>query len=143
MFEMNGWEINFLLDNWYNDYPFSIQFSLVYAKTKITHSSLKEVWNEGQINLHLTRGAGIAMRKEKSDIIFILNFLHFNDQADSSCGTHMGVIQLSLHIFFYVFLRVPINLSRSVWAHKIPLKNKLFLWMALQNKILTKDNLGK
>jgi zinc-binding in reverse transcriptase len=58
------------------------------------------------------------------------------------CGTHLGFTQLSLYIIFYV-LGVSINLSRSVWALKIPLKNKLFLWMVLHNKILIKDNLGK
>jgi zinc-binding in reverse transcriptase len=38
---------------------------------------------------------------------------------------------------------VTINLSKLVWALKIPMKNKLFLWMTLHNKILTKDNLDK
>jgi zinc-binding in reverse transcriptase len=58
------------------------------------------------------------------------------------CGTHLSVIQLSLYIIFYI-LGVPINLFRSVWALKISLKNKLFFWMVLHNKILTKDNLSK
>jgi hypothetical protein len=48
----------------------------------MAQSSLKEVWNEGHINLRLTRGASIVMRKEKSVIIFILHYLHFTDHAD-------------------------------------------------------------
>jgi zinc-binding in reverse transcriptase len=34
-------------------------------------------------------------------------------------------------------------LPKSVWVLKIPIKNKLFLWMTLHNQILTKDNLRK
>jgi zinc-binding in reverse transcriptase len=44
---------------------------------------------------------------------------------------------------FLCFGGIKTNLSTSVWALKIPLKNKLFLWMVLHNKILTKDNLIK
>jgi zinc-binding in reverse transcriptase len=44
---------------------------------------------------------------------------------------------------FLCFGGIKTNLSTSVWALKIPLKYKLFLWMTLHNKIFTKDNLIK
>jgi hypothetical protein len=62
----NGQSIIFLLDNWYNDYPLSIQFLLVYAKAKSVRPSLSEVWNDGQFKLNLSHGVSIAMRHEKS-----------------------------------------------------------------------------
>jgi zinc-binding in reverse transcriptase len=44
---------------------------------------------------------------------------------------------------FLCFGGVITHLPKSVWALKIPLKHKLFIWIALHNKILTKNNLHK
>jgi hypothetical protein len=36
----NGHSINFWMDNWNNDYPLSLKFPLVFAKTKSSSLSL-------------------------------------------------------------------------------------------------------
>jgi hypothetical protein len=56
-------------------------FSLVYAKVKLIHSSLSKVWNGGQIKLNLTMRASIAMQ-ENSQILLILRNLHFTQSED-------------------------------------------------------------
>jgi hypothetical protein len=50
----SGDTINFWHDIWYNNYPLSMHFPLVYAKTKYANITLAEVWNSGNIKLHLT-----------------------------------------------------------------------------------------
>jgi zinc-binding in reverse transcriptase len=40
---------------------------------------------------------------------------------------------------FLNFCGIKILMVGSVWKLKIPLKIKLFIWLALQGKILTKD----
>jgi zinc-binding in reverse transcriptase len=57
-------------------------------------------------------------------------------------GSLLIVIQLSLCIIF-MFWGITIPLPQSVWTLRIPLKHKLFFWMALHNEILTRDNLPK
>jgi hypothetical protein len=101
----NGHSINFWLDNWYNDYPLSIQFPLVYAKTKTVISSLRETWNEGHIKLNLTHGASIAMHQEKSIIMSIFNSLQFTDVPDSALWLWepTGCYTIKSLYNFYVF----------------------------------------
>jgi hypothetical protein len=70
------------MDNWYNNFSLSLHFPLVYAKTKSYVVSLCEVWNEGIIKLNLTRGASVAMRREKSQLISILHTLSFSHERD-------------------------------------------------------------
>jgi hypothetical protein len=65
----------FLLDTWFNDYRLSLQYLLVYDKTKIATSTIRDVWNNSNIKLNLTRGAGIVMRQENIHIITLLNSL--------------------------------------------------------------------
>jgi zinc-binding in reverse transcriptase len=141
----NGHSINFWLDNWYNDYLLSIQFPLVYAKTKSVRPSLSEVWNGGQIKLNLSRGVSIAMRHEKSQLLSILQNLRFTQSDDLAVWVWepTGLYTIKSLYTFLCFGGVKTYLSKSVWSLKIPLKHKLFLWMLLNNKILTKDNLCK
>jgi hypothetical protein len=40
---VNGSSVNFLLDTWFNDYRLSLQYPLVYAKTKIATSTIRDV----------------------------------------------------------------------------------------------------
>jgi zinc-binding in reverse transcriptase len=120
-----------------------IPFPLVYAKTKSSAISFCEVWNKGQINLRLTRGANIAMRHEKSQIFTILHSLCLSSTKEFALwlweSSDFYSIKFMYH--FFIFLGVKTNLPKSIWVLKIPLKNKLFLWITLHNKILTKANL--
>jgi zinc-binding in reverse transcriptase len=141
----NGHSINFWLDNWCNDYPLSVQFPLVYAKTKSSLVSLHEVWNNGNFKLNLTRGASIAMRHEKTQLLSSLSSLSLTTTVDSAVWLWdpTGLYTVNSLYTFLCCGGVTVSLSKSVWVLKIPIKNKLFLWMVLNNKILTRDNLRK
>jgi zinc-binding in reverse transcriptase len=48
--------------------------------------------------------------------------------------------------FMYIFLNfkgVKVSLAGTIWKLKIPLKIKLFIWLDLYDKILTKDVLAR
>jgi hypothetical protein len=80
----NGSSVNFWLDTWFNDYLLSLQYFLIYAKTKSATSSTRDVWNKGNIKFNLSRGVSIAMRQEKWHIIILLNSLQFTFELDSA-----------------------------------------------------------
>jgi hypothetical protein len=80
----NGSSVNFWLDTWVNDFPLSLQYPLVYAKTKSVKASVKNVWNNGNIKLNLCRGANTTMRQEKRHIITLLNSVQFTPELDST-----------------------------------------------------------
>jgi hypothetical protein len=92
------------MDNWYNDFPLSLYFSMVYAKIKSSIVSLREVWNEGIIKLNLTRGASVPY--DKKSLKLFLSFTHCHSPTSVTplfgYGNLMIFIQLSLCITFYV-----------------------------------------
>jgi hypothetical protein len=70
----DGQSINFSLDTWHNELPLSVQFSLVYVKAKSSVISLSMVWNNGNINLHLTQGGKPCYAAgKKSNMLLYLN----------------------------------------------------------------------
>jgi hypothetical protein len=80
----NGSSVNFWLDTWINDFPLSLQYPLVYAKTKSAKPSVRDVWNNGNIKLNLSRGDSTTMRHEKRHIITLLNSVQFTPELDSA-----------------------------------------------------------
>jgi hypothetical protein len=85
----------------------------------------------GQLKLNLTRGASLIMRQEKSQILVILNSLTLtfnNDSAIWLWKSH-GIYTIKSLYNFLCFDGITTLSSKSVWSLKIPLKNKLFLWM--------------
>jgi zinc-binding in reverse transcriptase len=85
------------------------------------------------------------MRIEKTQLLFILHSIKFQNQPDSSFW-HLDKSGIYSVNSLYKFLNsgeIHYYLTKSVWTLKIPLKVKLFLWLALHNRIFTRDNLSK
>jgi zinc-binding in reverse transcriptase len=139
----NGESINFWHDNWFNNYSLSLQFPLVFSKAKSDRVTLSQVWNFGNAKIFLTRGVSSAMLVEKTRLLFILSNLHLSSDSDSIFW-HLDKSGLFTVHYMYKFLNsggVHTLIIRSVWSLRISLKFKLFLWLALHNRILSRDNL--
>jgi zinc-binding in reverse transcriptase len=83
------------------------------------------------------------MRVEKTRLLFILFNLHLSSDYDSIFW-HLDKSSLFTVHSMYKFLNyggVHTPVIRSVWSLRISLKFKLFLWLALHNRILSRDNL--
>jgi zinc-binding in reverse transcriptase len=136
---------SFWHDVWHENCSFTLHFPFVFAKVKNDPVSLATVCKDDQVKLSLTRGISNAMRIEKNKLILICQSLYFTTQADSIYW-HLDKSELYTVHSSYNFLNSGVvyhSLPRSVWSLKISLKIKLFLWLYLHNKILTKNNLVK
>lgn len=82
---------------------------------------------------------------KKNQLINLLQSLNFTALSDTASWEWDPSGVYTVHSFynFLNFGGVKCTLIKSVWALKIPLKYKLFLWLSLNNRILTKDNLSK
>jgi hypothetical protein len=84
----------------------SLEFSLVYAKSKTAIVSVSDVWNGGHINFYLTRGASFAMRAEKAQLITILNYVRFTYSMDFAVWmweSH-GIYTIKFMYIFYALV---------------------------------------
>jgi zinc-binding in reverse transcriptase len=139
----NGQDTLFWLDNWYNDSALLVQFSILFSKAKVVDSlTLAQVWNCSNAKISLTKGASLELRKENGEFLAFLTSL----QLDSSISDTVFWGLLSTGIFtvhsMYLFLNfrgIRTSLVGSVWKLSISLKIKIFIWLALQVKILTRD----
>jgi hypothetical protein len=124
-----GTTIYFWHDTWHDNYPLSLYFLLVYAKVKNDKVTLAQVWNLGNIKLHLTRGVSSAMQVENNKLLLLLRSVQFQLQPNSAIW-HLEKSSLYTVHSLYKFLNsggIHSPLTRSVWALKVPLKIKLFL----------------
>jgi zinc-binding in reverse transcriptase len=85
------------------------------------------------------------MRQEKIQHVALLESLQFTSLPNSAIWTWevSGSYTIKSIYNFLCFGGLHTPTSHSIWSLKISLKHKLFLWLALHNKILTKDNLRK
>jgi zinc-binding in reverse transcriptase len=85
------------------------------------------------------------MRIEKNQLYILFQSIQFSYQFDSLFW-HLDKSEVHSVHSLYKFLNsggVHTTLTTTVWSLKISLKIKLLVWLALQNKILTGDNLLK
>jgi zinc-binding in reverse transcriptase len=76
-------------------------------------------------------------------LFFILYNLHILRIQPFGCGNLLVSILLNQCTISYVLEVLNSVYLNRFWALKIPLKYKLFIWMTLNNKILTEVNLWK
>ncbi|KAJ4816988.1 RNA-directed DNA polymerase (reverse transcriptase)-related family protein [Rhynchospora pubera] len=139
----SGDNTEFWLDTWHDNCSLAIKFLLLFSKTKRQQVSVSKVWNHGNIKLRLRRGVSSALRAEKEQLLEILNNSNFNLLQDSIVWNWEKSNLFSVKSF-YRFLSsrgVTLELNKTVWPLKIPLKIKCFVWMLVHYKLLTKDRL--
>jgi zinc-binding in reverse transcriptase len=79
------------------------------------------------------------MRVEEQ-LLSILQSLSISTDPDSALWQRepSGLYTVKSMYNFLNSCGISYSFTKSVWSLKIPLKNKLFLWLTLHNKILTK-----
>ncbi|KAJ4795769.1 RNA-directed DNA polymerase (reverse transcriptase)-related family protein [Rhynchospora pubera] len=141
----NGDNISFWNEVWLDNIPLSRTFPLLFNKTNKPKATISQVWNEGKVKLSLSRGISNPVRSKKTVVLNILNELNLNSEKDSIFWNldSRGFYSVRSLYSFLNNLGITCNLNHTVWPIKVPLKAKLLLWLILNNKILTLDNLQK
>ncbi|KAG8060373.1 hypothetical protein GUJ93_ZPchr0002g26796 [Zizania palustris] len=140
----NGENISFWEDTWVGNKPLSEMYHDLFITCFIKHMTVAEVfksnWNVLKFRRDLVGSrfqSWIKMKRECSSIVL-------SDTKDSVLWslTSKGTFTVSS---FYLALKTQNLVKRRnvVWGLKVPLKIKIFLWLAYKNKILTRDNLVK
>jgi zinc-binding in reverse transcriptase len=90
-------------------------------------------------------GASLLLCQEKALVIDILTSYPFNLALPDtiSWSFHIsGIFSVHSLYMFLNFGRVKVYLASLVWKLYLPLKIKVFIWLALRGKILTRDVLS-
>jgi zinc-binding in reverse transcriptase len=142
-----GQNILFWFDIWYGEILFYIQFPNLFAKAKSPLTlTVVQVWNLGNFNVPLTRGASLLLRAEKAHVHSIMVDLSVNFVGNDSCVWSLDTKGIFLVRSMYLFFMNSgcINYSMNcLWELKLPLKVCCFFWLVVQNKIFTTDNLSR
>ena len=90
-------------DVWSGNLPLKLQFPALYSKAKSSgKTTLAMVWNSGNVKIPLKRGLTIQMRKEKSDLLNLINNISF-DQDKILCLGLWNHLVISLQDHFMSF----------------------------------------
>jgi zinc-binding in reverse transcriptase len=89
-------------------------------------------------------GASLDLRREKAELLIILTNLSLDPtKSDTVVWGLLGIGLFIVHSM-YLFLNfrgVKVLVVGSVWNLKITLKIKIFIWLALERRVLTKNAL--
>ncbi len=137
----NGRSLPFWTARWFGDFSLSSRFPNLHAASVSKHVSTS-TW------LHRYASSPSAAFLSPLSSQDLEEFLRLNDLASSweitnSPDTIYWRWHISSHFSFLIDSGVKDDLFSFVWKSKVPLRVKLFLWLAAKNRILTADNLAK
>lgn len=139
----NGKKILFWKDRWAHDQPFAELFPDLFKMAQKHNISLAEVKNDPN-SVHFSRWLVGIWKKQWDSIVYDISMTQLNNSDDYviwKFGTKGTFTVKSVYNALTANESGPSH--RKIWKSKIPAKIQIFLWLVLNNAILTKDNLIK
>lgn len=141
----DGKSILFWEDSWLGGRPLNIQYPALYNITFSKHITLAKIKEKGWEVIKFRRSLYGDKLHDWNKIKSKFGELDFQEGAKDKHSwtlTKHGTFSVKS---FYRALCVQQASSplKKVWNYKIPLKIKVFLWLLLRGRILTKDNMFK
>ncbi|XP_020086093.1 uncharacterized protein LOC109708688 [Ananas comosus] len=124
------------------------QFPNLYAASTHRNLSVAKWIQRFAHNIDLGFGTGLGRDQQQEDLprlqVLLQNTSLTNDNDSISWRWHAdGRFQVRRAYNFLIYDGVNTNYIPCLWTIKIPLRVKIFMWLAARNKILTADTLAK
>lgn len=127
----------------YEDCPFTVRFNKLFLICSNPDSFVDHCYNDGVWNIEFSRSLGAAEMLQWRDLITILKGVVLSREKDSliwGIGNH-GIFSVKSLYRFLSFEGITCKRFQVLWASRIPLKVKIFLWQVYINRIQTTDQL--
>jgi hypothetical protein len=134
---------SFWKSTWLGNQPLSIQFHVLFDLTYDKDVSVNEVFTSNFESLTFRRRIVGNLKLFFDELINYCNQVSLSDQEDKIVWT-LGKKGFSVNSLYRKKMENQTLIPyKFLWKSKLPHKIKVFFWLVVRNKILTKDNLRK
>lgn len=141
----DGKSTRFWEDQWFRNSSLAIQFWPLYNILVEKGNTVAEAWDGTDLKFTFRRTVSTNLMNMWYEVCAIAESISFTDDCDAIIWsfTSSGLYSVQ-SLYDVVNFRgiVPLH-SPSIWGICIPPRVQVFLWLLCNNKLLTRDNLGK
>jgi hypothetical protein len=139
----NGLKTSFWKSTWLGNQPLSSQFHVLFDLAYDKDVSVNEVFTSNFESLTFRRKIVGNLKLLYDELINYCNQVCLSDQEDKIVWT-LGNKGFSVNSLYRKKMENQSLIPyKFLWKSKLPHKIKVFFWLVVRNKILTKDNLRK
>lgn len=140
------WEkIRFWEDNWLGSSSLAIQFWPIYRIVHEKGKTIADVWDGVNLKCTFRRNFTEHMYQSWLDIKELIASVEITSEEDEMIWQfNSSGVYSSQSLYKIINFRgvIPVHVS-AVWSIKAPPRVHYFLWLVINNRILTRDNLAK
>jgi hypothetical protein len=141
----NGKKVKFWEDHWFGHCSLSILFWDLYVLINEQNKSIAELWDGVNLKCTFRRSVDQNLMQRWYDLRSIAESLHLSVEEDAVIWKFdsKGVYSVS-SLYAIVNFRgiMPVHIP-AVWRIKVQPRVHVFLWLLVNNKLLSRDNLSK
>jgi hypothetical protein len=139
----DGKKTQFWLDIWLDQVPLKILFPAIFRCCEQQEALVSEVLAEGSLNLTFRRSFGPAEMEEWRELNDRVAFRQLTNEEDVGYLTLNKDGNYTSKSLYMEILNHRVRDEKLVllWKSKMPLKNKIFVWMCFRGRIQVKSEL--
>lgn len=140
----NGKRIRFWENNWLGPSSLAIQFWPIYRVVVEKGKSIADLWDGSNLKCTFRRTFSEEMYRSWLEIVELAATISLSDEESLIWQFSSNGVYSSQSLYKVINFRgvLPVNVP-AVWSIKIPPRVQLFLWLLINNRTLTRDNLAK
>ena len=141
----NGESIRFWEDKWCGQASLATQFWDLYSIATEHNVTIQNVWDDIDLKINFRRCFSQDMMQSRNALFGCIKTIPLSDALDKLVWNYdaRGIYSLSSFYKIVHFRGVIPGNGPIVWEVKIPPRVQIFIWLASNNKLLTRDNLSK
>lgn len=141
----DGSRVSFWHDVWVGDISLKTQFWDVFDLCQQQNCTVQQVWDGRILKLTFRRCVNVAFLDQWNALISVVQNAQPSDKPDEPVWTLDSSGKYTTKSFYKLInwggIATPI--WDKFWKIKVPHRYLVFVWLAIHNKILTRDNLSK
>lgn len=139
----NGRDTSFWEDVWVGEVPLKLLFPKIYEFCRDKKCSVAECWGNNECTMDLKRSLNLEEAAQWEALMDTIKDIQINRGADKVVWVlEKSGIYSTKSMYRMLAHRGVVNYQmRRVWESKLPLKIKIFLWQAIQDRLQTRVNL--
>jgi uncharacterized protein (DUF2235 family) len=141
----NGRKIRLWEDTWIGSSSLAIQFYPLYRIINEHGKTIVELWDGHNLKVSFRRDVSESLYQSWLELVELVSTVQLTDEEDEMVWqfTSKGIYS-SQSLYKVISFRgiKQVHVS-SVWNIKIPPRVHMFLWLLINNRVLTRDNLVK